>query len=717
MSSTGTLQVLSPGVGYGLVVGLGVAFTVVMVFLTLVQNRYGQHNTFKSTEEFNAASRSIKPGMIAAGIVSSWTHATTLLTSCMMAYLYGVSGGLWSRSFVRDVAYGVVPDVADQLHPTQTMLFAITAFRIKERANNAHTFPGTAYFTSMLVCGHELTQLEIVLAKHGKLAHKIYTVFGLITNVINGSALLTGGCGVFNALTGMDIWASYFILIVVVQAYIVIGGLRSTFICDYLHTVVLYVVIFIFMFSVYATSPHLGSPEALYDLLVKQVDDGNLAGTDSGSYFTVRSRDSLVFGATIFLGGFSGVWTDQAYWQRAIASAPHTAVKGYVLGSLAWYAVPFAMSTCMGLAAAALQGSDVFPVVLTSADVSSGLVAPAAAIALLGKSGACLIIVLLFMAVTSSTSAESIGASSLITFDIYKAYINPKASTQRLLWTSIMGLFAYGIVLAAICCIFHAAGVSLGWLVKIFGCLMGGGSFPIAAVVLWDRTSTLAAQVSPILGLACGLTAWMVTTKLRSGTINITTTGDSFNSLAGDCVSLGAGLVSVVTLTFLFPEQRPFRVADAIEATAAPSARDAELSRTSNNEKDKSGSTEQTLPDMETNVIEQYFQPDAEPNVPVSALNKEEVRSQKRLALAGLAFNTIGLMILLPFTLYGTGYTFSLGFFKAYVVVAFLWIWSSAFICVILPIWESRWDWMGTCRAMLKSTRGGSKTLALQAET
>lgn len=60
---------------------------------------------------------------------------------------------------------------------------------------------------------------EIVLAKHGKLAHKIYTVFGLITNVINGSALLTGGCGVFNALTGMNIWASYFILIVVVEVF------------------------------------------------------------------------------------------------------------------------------------------------------------------------------------------------------------------------------------------------------------------------------------------------------------------------------------------------------------------------------------------------------------------------------------------------------------------------------------------------------------------
>lgn len=77
--------------------------------------------------------------MIAAGIVSSWTHATTLLTSCMMAYLYGVSGGLW---------YGA-------LGTFQTMLFAITAFRIKERANNAHTFPGMLAATLLL--GQRLT--------------------------------------------------------------------------------------------------------------------------------------------------------------------------------------------------------------------------------------------------------------------------------------------------------------------------------------------------------------------------------------------------------------------------------------------------------------------------------------------------------------------------------------------------------------------------------
>jgi Na+/proline symporter len=76
------LQVLSPGDGYGMVIGLRIGFTFIMIGLTLIQNRYGSRNTFKSTEEFNSASRSVRPGMIAAGIVSSWAHASTLLTSC-----------------------------------------------------------------------------------------------------------------------------------------------------------------------------------------------------------------------------------------------------------------------------------------------------------------------------------------------------------------------------------------------------------------------------------------------------------------------------------------------------------------------------------------------------------------------------------------------------------------------------------------------------------
>jgi Na+/proline symporter len=57
---------------------------------------------------------------------------------------------------------------------------------------------------------------------------------------------------------------------------------------------------------------------------------------------------------------------------------------------------------------------------LTPDDVSAGLPASAAATALLGKSGATILLILLFLAVTSASSAELIAVSSILTYDVYK---------------------------------------------------------------------------------------------------------------------------------------------------------------------------------------------------------------------------------------------------------------------------------------------------------
>jgi hypothetical protein len=62
---------------------------------------------------------------------------------------------------------------------------------------------------------------------------------------------------------------------------------------------------------------------------------------------------------------------------------------------------------------------------LTPSDVSAGLPASAAAAALLGKAGATILLILLFLAVTSASSAELIAVSSILTYDVYKvAFFN-----------------------------------------------------------------------------------------------------------------------------------------------------------------------------------------------------------------------------------------------------------------------------------------------------
>lgn len=145
----------------------------------------------------------------------------------------------------------------------------------------------------------------------------------------------------------------------------------------------------------------------MHELLTAASAAVPVEGNAHGSYVTMRSKNGLIFGVINIIGNFATVFQDQAYWQRAIASRPGTTVKAYLLGGLAWFAIPFTFATTLGLAAVALRG-DPDMRVLSPADVSAGLPASAAAAALLGKSGAAAILILLFLAVTSESTASII---------------------------------------------------------------------------------------------------------------------------------------------------------------------------------------------------------------------------------------------------------------------------------------------------------------------
>lgn len=74
---------------------------------------------------------------------------------------------------------------------------------------------------------------------------------------------------------------------------------------------------------------------------------------------------------------------------------------------------------------------------------------PNAAVALLGTGGAAATLLLVFIAVTSASSAEFIAVSSICTYDIYQTYINPRASGRSLINMAHISMAMYAIVLAA----------------------------------------------------------------------------------------------------------------------------------------------------------------------------------------------------------------------------------------------------------------------------
>lgn len=67
------------------------------------------------------------------------------------------------------------------------------------------------------------------------------------------------------------------------------------------------------------------------------------------------------------------VFADQSYHQRGIASNPATATKAFIIGGLAWSAVPLIIASSLGLAARAMYGNYPAMAMLTAAEVSSGL--------------------------------------------------------------------------------------------------------------------------------------------------------------------------------------------------------------------------------------------------------------------------------------------------------------------------------------------------------
>lgn len=572
----------------------------------------------------------------------------------------------------------------------QILLFGLIAIKIKANAPGAHTFP------------------EIILARHGTFAHLSYLFFGIATNMLVGACLVLGGAQVVSAVTSMNVYGACFLIPLVVAAYVIAGGLRSTFIADYVHTLVLFLAIFIFGFSIYATSPLVGSLDRYYVLLQKASEAMPIpTNAHEGSYLTFRSVDGLIFFVDLFVAGFSTVWLDQAYWQRAIASRPESSLKAYLLGGIAWYGIPFGFSTIAGLGCAALTGSPSFPTYpnpLSAEQTGAGLSAPATAITLLGRGGAILMLILLFMAVTSSTSAELIAVSSLLTFDVYKTYVDPAATSHRLVQISHYGIVLYSLVLAAFCCLLNAVGCNLTWILTVLGIIVGGASLPVGLVLLWPRMSSAATNIAPWTALALGLVAWFVTTSQLGGAITVETSGSVVNAVAGNLVSWGSGGVLSVVLTFAFPSK--YKGGDlaqrerASKSQGVPPALEAakeDLNRPAHQQEKH----RQSHSDMEASAdrpgsVESAEQPTG--NTLVDYLSTSYIvpldpKFAKRSTRIGWAANsTFALiaLILVPFTLFGTGYEFNVAFFRGWVVVSFIWVWVSFGICIIGPLIESR---------------------------
>jgi len=182
-----------------------------------------------------------------------------------------------------------------------------------------------------------------------------------------------------------------------------------------------------------------------------------------------------------------------------------------MLGGISWFAVPWVFGTAMGLSARALVDDPSFPTYpypLSGSQVSAGLAAPAAAVAILGSGGAVAVLLLVFMAATSAASAELIAVSSILTFDVLGTVWKPLQGKQAVA-ASHIAIISFAVWAGAWATILYAVNIDLGWLYYVQGVVLGPAVFPIGATVIWKRQSRDAALYGTLIGVVSGLTGWM----------------------------------------------------------------------------------------------------------------------------------------------------------------------------------------------------------------
>ena len=530
--------------GYAILLGFGAFFSVLTTILVYL-DKYA-NGTEHTSEFFNTAGRSVKTGLTASVIVSQWTWAATLLQSSNVAWQYGVSGPFWYASGAT----------------IQVLLFGILAIEVKRRARTAHT-----------VC-------EMVLARWGKGAHITYLFFALLANVIVTSMLLLGGAATVNALTGVDTNLASFLIPWGVILYTAAGGLKATFMASYLHTAIIFLVLVVCVYTVYVKN---FSSDAIYDGLqtvagysTAQCESifsaggttffeagkyacGPVKENEGGSYLTMLSGGGLKFGIINIVGNFGTVFVDQSYWQSAIAAKPTSAHKGYLLGGMVWFTIPFALATSLGLCAVALQ------LPISSAEAGSGLVPPAVATHLFGSFGSVMMSVMLFMAITSTGSAEGIAVSSLVTYDIYKTYINPQCTGRQALMISKVVVVVFGLAMGGLGVALNYMGLNLGWVYQFMGNAIGSAVVPLWNLLMWKKANAIGAIVAAWGGMILALSTWLIVCQVEFGEITVDNLGTLNPNLAGNIVALvSSGLIHAI-FSFISPQNYDFESMGKIE--------------------------------------------------------------------------------------------------------------------------------------------------------
>ncbi|KIV79062.1 hypothetical protein PV11_06649 [Exophiala sideris] len=654
------MSLLPQSAGYATILVGGAFFAALMNGITWVQKRYTTFDPAR-VEEFSSASRSVKTGMLSVGITSAWVWAAVFLQTGTLTYLYGVSIPWW-------FGMGGFVEIA---------AFAFVSSKIKANASGASTY------------------LQVAKVRFGVAGHLAYMFAALVANFVVGSEILIGGAGVITGMTGISEYAAIWLLPLVIVAYVLTGGLRATFVADYLHCCILFSCLLVLVLATYTRGDVIGSPGKLYDLLLDASKTAPAVGNGHESYLSFRSEGGMYYAVTAATSFFGLSFCDQSYWQRSIAARPAGTSKSFIFAGCFFFSVALGIGSSMGLAARALASSPAFPAYpdgLTAAELGAGLAGPFASVTILGKAGPAMYTIIAFMATTSALSAQLVAVSTIFSYDIYREYFNKNATNVQMMRVNHAVVIFWAIFLAGIDTAFAYIGLDLNFLFYLMAVCTSGAVFPIGLLMCWTRLNKVAAILGVVGGLAMGMVAWLVTCVTTQGTISVTNLTASKVILSGSLSALGSGAIISIGLSLIKPASFDFELTRAIgrgtvlsEPVSPPTEPTEKVPH--HNQAHVPGSKGLTH-EPALRSVEGGGQ-----SAEVDAKYAEEVvkleASQTRFRIITGLFLLV-ILVLIPAPLAGTAVVYPKGLFVLQCVAAATFVFVSLILIVSWPLFESR---------------------------
>lgn len=456
--------------GYVVFSALMAAFIAIVV----AWRHHARKDAARFDECFLTGGRDMRTGIVTASLVSLWLWPGTFLAATVAAREFGISGPFWVAVF----------GAAEILLLTAL----IQAFR--SQGSRARTLP------------------EYLRVRYGRTVHAVALLLVMLTCWYVLLWVGYQGVQVFCVMTGTPMAWVTLAAPLALAAPAAIGGVRGTIVLGWLQALVLGGLTLVLALLLYSREGDVG----LYRQLRSAASDADL--------LSLSEPRAIGSALALMLSTVGLVFTDQMYWQRAVAASPRATGPAFVYSGLTAFAIPLAAGTAFGLSLMGYVPAD--------ADVSdmnsvNGILTSFVA-ARVGHFGLLALLVILITAMLGTCIAELVAISSLVTVDILELQAGLRLTPHRQVRTGRLVMVAAALVCGLVlfaCC---RAGVGGRWRAEfdtVFGLVrlaaINAAIVPLALGILWRRTSVLGSLGGLLVGTVAGVTLGLATPQASFG--------------------------------------------------------------------------------------------------------------------------------------------------------------------------------------------------------